>query len=182
MTSEKQSFNTPILFLLFNRPDTTQKVFNSIREIKPKYLFVSADGPRPNSLNDLNDCNQTRKILDQIDWECNLKTLFREKNMGCKKAIKEGIDWFFEHVDKGIIIEDDCLPSKSFYSFCEELLNIYENDNRIMMISGYNALGKFETPNDYLFSKIGSIWGWATWKKNGENILMIQMIISKQRI
>ena len=108
---------TPILFMIFNRLDTTQKVFNAIRQAKPKQLFVAADGPREDKEGEKGKCEQARKIIEQVDWDCEVKTLFRDKNLGCKVAVSSAIDWFFENVEEGIILEDDCLPSTSFLWF-----------------------------------------------------------------
>ncbi len=157
--------NTPILFLIFNRPDTTKQVFETIRKYQPKQLFIAADGPREEKKGEKELCEQVRKITSDIDWDCEVKTLFRNKNLGCGKAVSEAITWFFENVEEGIILEDDCLPNQSFFSFCEKMLENYRNDYRIMMISGTNRLDKKEIENDYFFSQHFQIWGWATWKR-----------------
>jgi len=157
---------TPVLFLIFNRPDTTQKVFNAIRQAKPKQLFVAADGLREDKEGEKEKCEQARKIIEQVDWDCEVKTLFRDKNLGCKIAVSSAIDWFFENVEEGIILEDDCLPSQSFFWFCQELLKYYRNDARIMHISGDNfQFGRIRGEGSYYFSKYAHIWGWATWRK-----------------
>ena len=105
-----EQFDTPILFLIFNRPDLTARVFDRIREVQPKYLYVAADGPRIDKPEDVEKCESARKVvLDQIDWPCELKTLFRQENLGCGIAVSQAINWFFEHVEQGIIIEDDIL-------------------------------------------------------------------------
>ena len=158
-------FNIPILFIIFNRPDTAKKVFKKIQEIKPKQLFIAADGPRKNKPEDVELCKQTREILNDINWDCELKTLLREENVGCKKGPADAISWFFEHVEEGIILEDDCLPSDSFFPFCEELLEKYRHDTRIMHIGGSNELPDYEHPDSYYFSRLGHVWGWATWKR-----------------
>jgi hypothetical protein len=156
----------PILFLIFNRPDTTEKVFEAIREYKPKQFFVAADGPRESKENEEKLCKKTRDIISAVDWDCEVKTLFRDENLGCKEAVSSAITWFFDHVEDGIILEDDCLPAPSFFDFCAELLDKYQNDERIMMISGFNKQGKWlENKNDYFFSNLGGIWGWASWKR-----------------
>jgi hypothetical protein len=156
----------PVLFLIFNRPDTTQQVFNEIRKARPKQLFVAADGPRKDRPDDIDNCRKTREIVNQVDWDCKVSTLFRNENLGCKIAVSSAIDWFFSNVDEGIILEDDCLPSQSFFRFCEELLVRYKDDMRIMMISGYNKNQTWKCDiNDYFFSYIGSIWGWASWRR-----------------
>lgn len=158
--------NTPILFLIFNRPDTTQKVFDAIRNAKPKQLFVAADGSRIGKEGEKEKCESARAIINQIDWDCEVKTLFREENLGCGKAVSEAITWFFNDVEEGIILEDDCLPSQSFFRYCEELLIKYRNDERIMLISGDNfQFGKQRGDGDYYFSKMNHVWGWATWKR-----------------
>jgi len=157
--------NTSILFLIFNRPDTTQRVFNEIKKVQPKQLFVVSDGARSEDEKEI--VNETRKIIDQVDWDCEVHKNYSDKNLGCKIRVSSGINWFFENVEQGIILEDDCLPSQSFFWFCEELLNKYKNNEKIMMISGDNfQLGKNKVSCDYYFSKRNfHIWGWATWKK-----------------
>jgi len=156
----------PILFLIFNRPDTTQKVFNAIRQAKPKQLFIAADGHREDKEGEKEKCKQAKKIIEQVDWDCELKTLFRDKNLGCKIAVSSAINWFFENVEEGIILEDDCLPNQSFFWFCQELLEYYRNDTRIMHISGDNfQFGRKRGEGSYYFSKYSHIWGWATWRR-----------------
>jgi len=161
-----RQFSTPVLFLIFNRPDTTQQVFEQIRKVKPTKLFVAADGPRPTVTTDEEKCQQAREIIKQIDWECDLQTRFHENNVGCKIAVSSAIDWFFVHVNEGIILEDDCLPNESFFSFCKELLEFYRSDERIMHIGGTNLQnGIVRSDGSYYFSRYNHIWGWATWKR-----------------
>lgn len=165
-----QSFETPILFLIFNRYDNTQKVFNNIRQVKPKYLYVAADGPRPGNEEDKATCIKTREIINQIDWSCEVKTLFRDTNLGCGMAISSAINWFFDQVQEGIILEDDCLPDLSFFPFCEELLAKYREDKNIYLISGSNLQNGIKRGNaSYYFSYYPVIWGWATWKRSWQN-------------
>ncbi|MEI7737021.1 MAG: hypothetical protein WCI49_16240, partial [Ferruginibacter sp.] len=160
------AFETPILFLVFNRPDTTAQVFAQLRTIQPKYLYVAADGPRSAKEGEDELCTETRSIATNIDWDCELKTLFREQNHGCGKAVSEAITWFFEQVEEGIILEDDCLPEISFFKYCEVLLNRYKNEDDILHISGNNfQFGKKRGDGDYYFSILGFIWGWATWRR-----------------
>lgn len=161
------SFNTAILFLIYNRPDTTQKVFNEIKKAKPGKLFVSADGPREGRMGEAEKCLFARNIvLKQIDWDCKLFTNFRDRNLGCKAAVSSGIDWFFKDEDRGIILEDDTLPHPDFFRFCEELLEYYKDDARIMTISGNNfQFGRKRTEYSYYFSKYAFLWGWASWKR-----------------
>ena len=157
---------TPVLFMIFNRPDTTQKVFNAIRQAKPKQLFIVADGPREGKEGEKEKCERVRKIIEQVDWDCKVKTLFRDKNFGCKIAVSSAIDWFFENVEEGIILEDDCLPSQSFFWFCQELLKYYRDDMRVMHISGDNfQFGRIRGEGSYYFSKYTHVWGWATWRR-----------------
>ena len=160
------SLVTPVLFLIFNRPDTTQQVFNSIKKAKPKQLFVAADGPREKKEGEKEKCEQARKVIEQVNWDCEVKTLFRDRNLGCKIGVSSAINWFFENVEEGIILEDDCLPSQSFFWFCQELLEHYRNDTRVMHISGNNfQFGRKIGNASYYFSIFGLIWGWATWKR-----------------
>lgn len=159
-------FNTPILFLIFNRPDETKQVFQEIRRIKPNYLFVAADGPRENRPDDREKCKQTKEIVGQIDWPCEVNTLFREKNLGCKIAVSSAIDWFFENIEEGIILEDDCLPDTSFFPFCAEMLERYRNNEKIMMVGGTNFAEIWDVDSSYFFSKYARLWGWATWRRS----------------
>lgn len=158
--------DTPILFLIFNRPNTTARVFKRIRQVKPRQLFVAADGPRGSVIGDIEYCIKTRAIIDKIDWKCDVKTLFREENLGCARAVSSGITWFFEHVEEGIILEDDCLPDKTFFFFCQLMLEKYRNNDNVMQITGTNTLlDKYKKQNNtYFFSTYNSIWGWATWR------------------
>jgi len=168
MTENK--FETPILFIIFNRPDTAEKVFNEIKKIKPKKLFVSADGPRENKPGEKEKCLATRKIIDQVDWECEVYKKYSDVNLGCKLGVSSGIDWFFKNVEQGIILEDDCLPAQSFFKFCEELLEKYKNNEKIMMISGDNFQNSRQRGDgSYYFSKFSHIWGWATWRRAWEH-------------
>ncbi len=159
--------STPVLLLVFNRPEHTQKVFQQIRKVQPEYLFISADGPRANHASDAEKCLQTRAIVQQIDWKCSVNTLFRDENLGCKKAVQTGIDWFFQHVEAGIILEDDCMPDESFFHFCTLMLREYAGDQEVMHISGSNPCPERCTQMEsaYLFSRFPFIWGWATWRR-----------------
>jgi hypothetical protein len=158
---------TPILLLVFNRLDTTRSVFEAIKQAKPKKLYIAADGPRIDHPGEDEIVQSVRDfVMNSINWECDVKTLFRDQNLGCKKAISSAIDWFFSQVEEGIILEDDCVPSQSFFPFCQELLKEYRDDERVMMISGMNYLfNKIEMKESYFFSRYYPIWGWATWKR-----------------
>ncbi len=158
--------NTPVLFLVFNRPNETFKVFEQIRLAKPKQLFIAADGPRSNKKDERTLCEQTRSVVELIDWDCDVRTLFRDENLGCGRAVSSAIDWFFETVEEGIILEDDCLPDPTFFSFCSELLDYYRDNDEIMHISGSNhQLGHWRGDGSYYFSNFVHIWGWATWRR-----------------
>jgi len=161
-----KQFTTPILFLIFNRPDTTKKVFEEIRRLQPKTLYVAADGPRLSIAGEKQDCLATREIINEVDWDCKVLTLFRAENLGCRVAVSSAIDWFFEHVEEGIILEDDCLPDQSFFWFCQDLLAYYRHENRVMHISGSNyQFGRKIGDASYYFSRLAHIWGWATWRR-----------------
>ena len=160
-------FLTPILLLIFNRPETAERVINEIRKQKPRKLFIAADGPRKDKAGEMEICDLTQKIvLQSINWDCEVKTLLRKENIGCKKAVSEGITWFFEHVEKGIILEDDCVPNECFFTFCEELLAKHQNDNKIMHITGSNLNDNIKFGDgSYYYSNYLNVWGWATWKR-----------------
>lgn len=156
---------TAVLFIVFNRPETTAQVFEAIRRAKPPRLYVAADGPREGREGEVERVVKVREISMAVDWPCEVKTLFREKNLGCKYAESSAITWFFEQEEQGIILEDDCLPSQSFFWFCEELLTKYKYDWRIGMVSGNNLYNiKPENNTDSFIFSYGNIWGWATWK------------------
>ena len=162
----KEIQDTPILFLIFNRPGTTKLVFEAIARAKPRQLFVAADGPRPDRDGESEKCREAREIIKRVDWDCEVKTLFRDNNLGCRVAVSAAISWFFEHVEAGIILEDDCLSSDTFFPFCAELLDRYAADERVMMISGDNFQeGIRRGDASYYFSQIPHIWGWATWRR-----------------
>jgi hypothetical protein len=184
--TDNSQFTTPILFLIFNRPDTTKKVFGQIRAIKPKYLFISADGPRENIKYERNNCEAARKIVSEIDWNCELKTNFLDVNQGCKIGVSSGINWFFNQVSEGIVLEDDCFPDLSFFSFCQILLEHYRDNEKIMHIGGINFQdGKIRGTGSYYFSKLNHIWGWASWKrawnKYDVNISLYPKLIKEDR-
>jgi hypothetical protein len=164
------ALNTAVLFLVFNRLDTTKQVFEAIRQAKPPRLYIAADGAREVKVGETEKVKAVREyIMSNIDWECEVKTLFRNENLGCGFAPASAITWFFENEEMGIILEDDCLPSQSFFWFCEELLERYKNDMRIFLISGYNKQNSWEEKkNDYFFSNLGGIWGWASWRRAWE--------------
>jgi hypothetical protein len=157
----------PVLLLIFNRPETTRKVFDAIRKAKPEKLYVVADGPRADQTEDAGKCEAARRIVTAIDWDCEVHFNFRNVNLGCGAGINEGINWFFSHEEEGIILEDDCVPSPSFFRFCSEILAKYRYDTRVMAIGGNN----FEKPPtreneySYTFTSYTYVWGWASWRR-----------------
>jgi hypothetical protein len=157
----------PVIFIIFNRPETTALVFEKIRQAKPKKLYIVADAPRENYASDFEKCKSTRSIIENIDWDCIVKTKFATINLGCGINVSSGISWVFEHEEMAIILEDDCIPALPFFNFCQELLIKYKDDSRVMHIGGTNWHPDFKTRNgeNYFFSKDAHIWGWATWKR-----------------
>lgn len=156
----------PILFLIFNRPETTAKVFAQIREVRPRKLYVAADGPRENVKGEADRCARSRTIALNIDWPCEVQTLFRKTNLGCMKAVSSAISWFFTCESEGIVLEDDCLPDQTFFSYCENMLAYYRNHARIMHISGDNFQnGRTRGNASYYFSRYNHVWGWASWRR-----------------
>jgi hypothetical protein len=157
---------TPVLFLVFNRPETTRQAFAAIRAARPARLYVSADGPRPDRAGEAERCAEVRRIATDVDWPCEVHTLFRDRNLGCKMGVSTGIDWFFSKEEAGIILEDDILPDPSFFPYCEELLEKYRDDSRVAMISGCNLIGdRHGSDASYVFSRYLHVWGWASWRR-----------------
>ena len=160
------SFQTPILFLIYNRPEKTQKVFDVLKRLRPSTIFVAADGPKENKPNDLMKCKATREIVSGgINWKCDTRFLLRDSNLGCRLAVSSAITWFFEEVKEGIVLEEDCLPGEDFFRFCQELLSKYRNTEEVFHIGGASFLQKTVSSTDYYFSVFTHIWGWATWRR-----------------
>ena len=158
---------SPILLIAFNRPDTTQRVLEAIAKHKPSQLFVACDGPRSHVPGEADLVAQVRNtISESVTWDCDLHTLYPEDNQGLKRGVVGAINWFFDHVDEGIILEDDCLPHDDFFGFCDQLLERYRDDERMWAIQGDNSL-KMRLTGDasYGFIPYALIWGWATWKR-----------------
>ena len=161
--------STPILFLIFNRLDTVKRVFGEIRAQQPRALYIAADGPRPHKGEaEKAACAEVRAwVMGQIDWDCDVHTLFREENLGCGAAVSGAITWFFENVEAGIILEDDCLADPSFFPFCEEMLARYRDCPQVMHISGNNNQDNMKDyAYSYYFSVYSHIWGWAAWRRS----------------
>ena len=161
---QNNKLKTAVLFLVFNRPDTTRQVFDAIREAKPPRLYVAADGPREGKLGEVERVEEARTIATAVDWPCEVKTLFRDKNLGCKVGVSSAITWFFEQEEQGIILEDDCLPSPSFFKFCEIMLDKYRENKSVWMIAGFNPHQPGISSSEYFMSQNPSAWGWASWR------------------
>ena len=157
--------NVPVFLIFFNRPDTFKKVFNVVKEARPKQLFLVCDGARTGREDDEKNISACKRIAEQVDWDCEVHKRYSDINLGCGMNMYSGIKWAFEYVDRLMILEDDCVPSMDFFPFCEELLEKYKDDQRISMISAMNHLEVYKEPHsDYFFSG-GCCWGWATWKR-----------------
>lgn len=168
--SVDEETKVPVLFLVFNRPDLTAKVFAEIRNARPSKLFIAADGPRAGRASEAEACAFTRKMTENVDWECEVHRLYRDKNLGCKQAVSSAISWFFEHVESGIILEDDCLPAPAFFDYASELLSRYSTHPSVGVISGFNPHPQtWESSSSYHFSQHPLIWGWATWRRVWQN-------------
>ncbi len=161
-----ESFEVPVLILGFNRPEDCRKVIQELRKIKAKEVFFSVDGPRPGSVTDPDRVRAVQELTSLFDWDCNLHVRFLNENLGCKLAISTGITWFFENVEEGIILEDDCVPNRDFFQFCRRMLSKYRDNENVMHISGTSYLPKHSNPDyNHYFSSLHEVWGWATWKR-----------------
>lgn len=155
-----------VLFIIFKKVDTTQKVFEKIREARPPRLYIAADGPRLDKLGEAKQCMATRKIVENIDWPCEVHRLYREKNLGCGKGVSSAISWFFEYEEEGVIIEDDILPHIDFFRYCDEMLEKYRHTARVKCVCGNNKFyEEVSYPYSFFFSHYVTIWGWATWRR-----------------
>ena len=158
--------DTPVIFIVFNRPDVTRLVFERIRQAAPKRLFVVADGPRPDRPDDIDRVAATRSVVSVVDWDCEVERDYSAANLGCRRRVSTGISRVFETVEAAIIVEDDCLPDPSFFPYCEELLARYRDDEAVFSISGNNFQnGIARGGGSYYFSSYQHIWGWATWAR-----------------
>lgn len=161
--------NSPVLCIIFNRPDTTRKVFEVLQKVKPPKLYICAEGPRENRPDDIKLCQETRSIYDNgINWECEVHKLYRDHNSGgCGPGVSGAITWFFDHVEEGIILEDDIIPHPDFFRFCDEMLERYRENIKVKCVCGYNVFYDEvkDYPYSYYFSHYMFVWGWATWKR-----------------
>ncbi len=164
--SENKKLTTPVVIVVFNRPEKTRLVFEEIRKAEPEKFFIIADGPRNNE--EASKCQEVRNIVEKVDWPCQVFKNYAEHNLGCKQRFATGLDWLFQNTEEAIILEDDCLPNQSFFPFCQELLERFRNNPQIMQISGYNFSAidkKFHCSDSYYFSNFSPIIGWATWRR-----------------
>ena len=156
--------STPVVLILYNRPDHLRQVFSAVRAAQPQQLFLVADGPK--DAGDEARCAYARSVVERIDWPCAVRHLYSRENLGAGRRVATGLDWVFAQTDRAIILEDDCVPSASFFRFCEELLGVYERDTRIMEIGGCNCQrGHRRSASSYYFSHYANVWGWATWRR-----------------
>lgn len=162
---DKYKIDVPVALIFFNRPDQLKRVFDMVKQSKPSKLFLIQDGARDSKQSDKKKMEECRKIVSDVNWKCDVYQNYSEENLGVGQRIYSGINWAFQHVDRLIILEDDCVPSESFFVFCKDLLEKYKHDQRINMISGMNHLGITDIKESYFYSKRGAIWGWATWKR-----------------
>ena len=157
---------TPVAIIIFNRYENAHSVLQQIRKAEPKELFIIADGPRKNREGEYEKCQKARSIADEVDWQCSVHKIFSEENLGCAKRVVSGLNEVFSKVEQAIIFEDDCIPDLSFFRFADEMLERYESDGRIMLVSGNNkCFAKEPVKESYFFSKQCQIWGWATWRR-----------------
>ncbi len=163
----QQGLGTPVAFLIFNRPETTARVFAEIARAEPRMLFVIADGPRADMPGETERCAAARAIVENgVNWSCDVRTDYADSNLGCRRRISSGLDWVFDAVEEAIVLEDDCLPHPAFFQYCEELLEKYRYDERIMSISGINLqFGRKRTGYSYYFSRYFHCSGWASWQR-----------------
>jgi len=168
MSPEAPSYRckSPVAFLVFNRPETTRRVFAEIAKARPQKLLVVADGPRRDRPDERALCAETRRIIEGVDWDCEVLTNYAEENLGCAKRVSSGIDWVFANVDEAIFLEDDCLPHPTFFRFCDDMLKRFRNNDKIMSISGDNfQFGSRPSIYSYYFSRYVHVWGWASWRR-----------------
>ena len=157
--------NSAIVLIIFNRPNETKRVLEQIKIAKPKKLYIIADAPRKNVDGEIELNKSCKDLIDNINWECEVIKNYAEENLGCGLRISSGLSWVFSFEEQAIILEDDCLPSPAFFTFCDQMLEKYKNENSVFHISGTRWNEEFNTENDYFFSRYAHIWGWATWSR-----------------
>lgn len=165
--NSNEGLKTAVLLLTWKRAASTSQVIEKLREVKARNVYVVSDGPRAGNIDDAYKVAATRDVIcNDIDWDCSLKTVFRENNLGCRRSVSDGISWLFQHEEEAIILEDDCIPSTEFFNFCEYMLGAYRNDRRVASIGGYNEfpVGS-ECRSGFVLSRYFECWGWATWRR-----------------
>lgn len=157
----------PVVFCTFKRLDTAKQVFEKIRMAKPEKLYLVSDAPRASIPGEKEKVEEVHQYIEShIDWECQVHKNYASENMGCGKRIYTGITWAFETEEQAIILEDDCVPDPTFFRYCQEMLEHYKDDERILMIGGNNPIEQMhQSEHEYLFSHVPFMWGWATWKR-----------------
>lgn len=161
-----RELSTPVVLIIFNRPKTTQLVFEEIARAKPTTLYIVSDGPRANRADEKKLVEQCRQLVSGVDWPCEVFTKYSDENLGCKRSVVEGLDWVFSNEGEAIILEDDCVPTPEFFEFCQEMLRRYKNEPSIGTICGTNLedLSSLQADLSYWYSRYPAVWGWATWR------------------
>ena len=168
------TISTPaVLLLAFNRPEEARRVFEKIRLAKPRKLYLACDGPREGRIGEIEAVKKVRALANQVDWPCEVKTRFLEKNLGCGRAVSSAIEWFLNDAGEGIILEDDCLPTPAFFRFCSVMLDRYRHDERVGVIAGSNMAPEVKLEHDFGFSRLVACWGWATWRRTWDNYQLV---------
>ena len=157
-------FDTPILLLLWRRPETTRRLLEALRPLAPTRLFVACDGPRQE---DHDAVAQTRALVEEmVDWPCTVERRYSTTNLGCRDGVGSALSWFFGHVDSGIVLEDDCIPHNDFFTFCADMLRVHAGDERVWVVTGDNfQRGRVRGEASYYYSRYPHCWGWATWRR-----------------
>jgi hypothetical protein len=176
------NLTTPVVFIIFNKIEATEKVFEVLKRVRPSKLFIIADGPRKEIPEEDFICAQVRKITEEINWECEVFRNYADENLGLRKRIMTGLHWVFQNVMEAIIIEDDCLPDDSFFKFCQDMLKKYEHNEKVLTISGNKILSDIKPEKSYYFSRFAHIWGWATWKRTWENFVNQSIDLTEDKI
>jgi hypothetical protein len=175
----KPGVNTPpVLVTMFNRPDHAARVLNAVAKAKPGQLFLAVDGPRSGVATDRAGVEGCRDLASRIDWECDVRTRFSEENLGCRRGMIDGVSWFFDHVESGVVLEDDCLPDPGFATFFDRALTAYRDETRVVQVSGYSHEKRFL--NQSYFLPLSSSWGWATWRDRWREYLEIHEDVADQ--
>jgi hypothetical protein len=155
---------TPVVLVVYNRPEHLRQVFAAVAAVRPQRLFLVADGPKDDA--DAGRCADARAVVERVDWPCEVSRNYADTNLGVMRRLPTGLDWVFAHVSEAIILEDDCVPAPTFFTFCEELLTRYRDDERVMEIGGSNfQLGRRRSAASYYFSGYACVYGWATWRR-----------------